>query len=107
MKNLKTKIAIALISTSILGGGLIAKAGSKHHHKSENIASLQAAPIQINKAVEIALAAISGTVKEAEFEIEDGQSIWEVELVNADKEMYELEIDANSGEILKQKRDHH
>jgi len=69
--------------------------------------TIQSAPIQLDKAVEIALATIPGVVKEAEFEIEDGKSVWEVEIVNAAKEVYELEIDANSGEILEQERDDH
>ena len=104
MKKINKIIAVTLISGGLLGGAIVAKAHSRGDYKNE-VAAVKDAPITMISAVEIALAKIPGTPKEAEFEIEDGKSIWEVEVVNADQQVYELEIDANSGEILKQKLD--
>lgn len=47
-----------------------------------------------------ALAANPGEIVEVEFEIEDNQSIWEIELVDESKQIISMEIDGITGEIL-------
>jgi len=49
--------------------------------------------------------AVPGKVFEAELELEDTLAVWQVEILNAEKQMVEIEIDANTGEILSQEID--
>ena len=106
MKNSKRKtkklIAAALISTGLIGTAFIVNADNRDM-KSNETAAITEASVTINQAVDIALAAVPGTAKEAEFEVEDGKSIWEIEIVDATQQVYKLDIDAASGEVLEQK----
>jgi len=104
MKNVNKIITATLFSGALLGTAVVANAGNRDKLIDE-VAAMNEASIKMNKAVEIALATIPGAAKEAEFEVEDGKSIWEVEVVNADKQVFEVEIDAMSGEVLKQELD--
>lgn len=103
MKHLKKIVAATLLSAGLMGTAFVAHADNKNH--SQDALAISTASVSINKAVEIALAAVPGAVTEAEFEVEDGKSIWEVEVLDVNKKMYELEIDANSGEVLKNELD--
>jgi len=97
-----------MVVTTMICGGLISTAFVAHAHKrdhSQDVQAVSTASVSINKAVEIALAAVPGSVTEAEFEVEDGKSIWEVEVLDANQQMFEIEIDATSGEVLKQELD--
>lgn len=101
MKHLNKMVVATLISAGIVGTAIFTYADNKEHRENEAIA-MNEAPVKMNQALEIALAVMPGTPKEVEFEVEGGKSIWEVEVVNADRDVYELEIDATSGEVLKQ-----
>ena len=101
MKNINKIIAATLISTGLLGASFTAQAESRGNSAKE-VAAMSEAKINMTRAVEIALEKVPGTVIEAEFEVEKGKSIWEVDVVNADKKVYEVEIDATSGEVIKQ-----
>lgn len=103
MKSLN-KIAVA----TVICGGLmstifVAQADNKSH--TEDALALSTYSISMNKALEIAVAAVPGSPIEAEFEVEDGRSIWEVEVLDAKQQKHEIEIDATSGEVLKQELD--
>lgn len=56
------------------------------------------------EAADIALKAVPGTLKEVELELEDGVLIWEVKLRDENSDKYKFEIDADTGEILKQEK---
>ncbi|MEM7730891.1 MAG: PepSY domain-containing protein [Pseudomonadota bacterium] len=52
-------------------------------------------------AIEIALAQVPGEVQETELEREDGKMVYEVEIIAAaDGKEMEVEIDAETGEVL-------
>lgn len=59
--------------------------------------------INPKEAIDIALGEFSGTVKELEFEKDDGRLIYEIEVI-AGYEEAEFKIDASTGEIVKNKR---
>ena len=52
------------------------------------------------QAIEIALMEIAGDVQETELESEDGIQVYEIEIVAEDGTEHEVEIDANTGEVL-------
>ena len=58
-------------------------------------------PLSMTRAIEAAQAQIDGGVLEAEIETEDGALIYEIDMVR-DGEVYEVTIDAQSGEVLSQ-----
>lgn len=65
------------------------------------------ASLDLQAAMALALVDVPGTVVEAELEREkDGKLIWEFEIVSAaDGARMELEIDADSGDILSKEAD--
>ncbi|WP_415716954.1 PepSY domain-containing protein [Roseibium sp.] len=52
------------------------------------------------KAIEIALAEVPGTVQETELEKEDGKQVYEIEILTANGVEMEVEIDVATGTVL-------
>ena len=52
------------------------------------------------QAIEIALLEVSGEVQEIELEKEDGEMVYEIEIVRADGQEFEVEIAAVNGAII-------
>ncbi len=61
--------------------------------------------ISIDDAMTIALEQIPGEVVKVELDTENGLLVYEVDIVTMEGLKYELEIDAQSGAIVKIKRD--
>lgn len=67
--------------------------------------SAQGGKIDLEKAKQIALDTVPGsTVYKAEYDVDDGVAVYEVEVVKGNYE-YEFKIDANTGAILEQDKD--
>lgn len=92
------KIGISVIAVMVLLA--IGVANGEDNTKAASPATPQTS-ITIEKAISLAKAAMPGRVIEAEFEEEDGKSVYEVEIVAAGGKTYELEIDAHTGKVLK------
>lgn len=58
------------------------------------------AKITFAQALEAALARVPGSVIKAELEIEDGNLLYSFEIVNAQKKIVEVEVDAGDGKVL-------
>ena len=101
MKKRNTLITAIVVASAISGGSWIAAANA-NTDKAEQAAQ---ATIAQDQAVNIALQAVPGTVIESEFESEDGVTLWEIEILDANQQVTEVEVDANTGEILSQKVD--
>lgn len=96
-------VFVGMVLVGVLAGtAYVAQAKSSESNDAEAVTQ---ASVSMNKAIEIALEQVPGNVVGAEFENDDGQALWEVEILAANKEVYELEIDAASGKVLKQKKD--
>jgi uncharacterized protein (AIM24 family) len=54
----------------------------------------------VEQAVEIALAQVPGEVQETDLEREDGMLVYEIDILTADGVEMEVEINADTGEIL-------
>jgi uncharacterized membrane protein YkoI len=98
MKQFKKITALTLISVSLLAAAFSIQADS-------DALGVTSAAITMDQAVSIALQAVPGTAAKVEFEQEDNMTLWEVEVVSSDQQVFELEIDANSGEILEKQGD--
>lgn len=97
MKKIQTIIATTLIGTAFAIGSLTAQANEE--------LLVNKASITIEQAIAIAVKTVPGTVVSAGFDKENGQLLWEVEVLTADQKVMELDIDANDGKVLKQKED--
>ncbi|NBK96683.1 MAG: peptidase [Erysipelotrichia bacterium] len=83
---MKKLLGLLLVSIMLVGCG-----------SSKNALSLE-------EAQKIALEAFDGKVTQAREEKDDGVSYYEF-IITGEKERYEIEVDANSGNILKQEKD--
>ena len=61
--------------------------------------------ISIEDAMSIALEQIPGEIVKVELDTEDGILVYEVDIMTAQGIKYEMEIDAQTGRIVKLKRD--
>ncbi|MGB0845451.1 MAG: PepSY domain-containing protein [Thiolinea sp.] len=69
---------------------------------AETAAAQQNAAITIEQAIATAEQTTGGKSGDAEFELEDGASVYEVEVTLADGSEVEVTIDAQSGAVLSQ-----
>lgn len=67
-------------------------------HSAQSVPA--AANLDMVQAIEIALKEVPGTVQETELEKEDGKQVYEIEILTADGQEMEVEIDAETGAIL-------
>lgn len=61
--------------------------------------------ISIDDAMSIALERVPGEVVKVELDTENGLLIYEVDIINMQGIKYEVEIDAQSGDVIQIKRD--
>ena len=66
----------------------------------DKMAKAKAAPIGITEAIAAANAHVPGTVLEAEFEAEENQAFWEVEIATEGGKLMEIKVDHQTGAIL-------
>lgn len=102
MKRLHT---VSLLGASVL---LLTSVGLavSHDGKKADVANLSTA-VTMEEAIKTATTQFPGKVLEAELEKEDGNAVYEIEIVNAAGETRELEIDAQSGKILSSELEDH
>lgn len=82
-----------LVLSGSLMGAVLAQAGSDTTEQVET-------QLTEAQAIEIALQNVPGEVQEIELEKEDGVMIYEIEVVKADGQEFEIEIAADSGTVL-------
>lgn len=78
--------------------GLILTAGLAGTLSAQSAA--EALGVSEEQAIELALAEVEGTVEEVELDRHRGVQYYEVEMVTADGQEVEIEINAASGEII-------
>lgn len=91
-----------LITGSVLAAILMT--GSAVGFASAQTATTPVA-VSATQAIEIALAEVPGEVQEVDLDRDDGQQVYEVEIVNADGVEMEVEVDAETGEVLEVEAD--
>ena len=96
MKNVKKIVLIALIGAAF-------SIQAKDSHSINDALAVTTATVTLEQAVSIALQTVPGRAVKAEFDNDDGQTVWEVEIVATDKQqVYELKIDATSAKVVTQ-----
>lgn len=60
----------------------------------------EATGLTMQQAIEIALLEVSGEVQEAELEKEDGMMVYEIEILDANGQEFEIEIAADTGAVI-------
>ena len=106
MKIEKKIIIPSLIALAIAAGSAAVYASQKHdQHKANELASIQDAKLSLDDAINVALQEMPGKVFEAELEADHSVAVWEIELLNSNNEVYEYEINANTGAILETEKE--
>lgn len=54
----------------------------------------------VDEAATVALNTVSGTLIEAELEMDEGRAIWEIDIVNDANQVVSVEIDGHTGQLL-------
>ena len=89
--------------TGLLVAGLSMSAFADSANKAAELEAQKNATITTEMAITIAEQLTGGKSTEAEFELEDGKAIYEVELTMDDGSEVEVEVDAETGVVLSQK----
>ncbi|ODV06666.1 MAG: hypothetical protein ABT20_12845 [Rubrivivax sp. SCN 70-15] len=108
-RNLKMSlVAIAIVLGAGVGVTLAARAAGG---ENDAVATLAQARINLVQAVDIALAQTAGRATRAELGDENGHAIYEIEVVAANNQVFDMKVDAVAGKVLssqidKADRDH-
>ena len=86
------------MNTKLISGTAIAALVLGGAVSAQSVASQTG--LNAQQAIEIALAEVAGEVIEVEKETEDGETVFEIEILTAEGVEYEIEVSAVSGEIL-------
>lgn len=89
------------------GAGVIGLAllASLVHADSIKYSEVAALEVDMTRAVAVASAAVVGNVIEAELEVEDSTSVWEIEIVDESNRVMVVEVDGLTGEVLSTEAD--
>ena len=94
------KVLIPVLAVAVLAGG-----GFTIANAQGQAALAKQAKITQDEAINAALEKVPGTVEEVELEDEKGTIVYEIELVSTDGTEHEVEVDAQTGEVLKVEAD--
>ena len=102
MKNFKELTIIITIFLAIAGISFTTYAESKDANDAVGVVD---AAVTIDQAAAAALEVIPGTVAKIAFSDDDDIAVWEIEVVDNQNITHDIEIDANSGTIIKNEVD--
>jgi len=94
-RSYQTALMAAAIFSLITGGLALGSEG-----KTEAVKALSQTTMSLEEAIGIAKAQFPGRVLDAEFEMEDGQPIYEVEIVNKEGIVREVNVNPQSRQIV-------
>lgn len=99
-----TKFVAVLLTISALGSAYAAQTAGDN--AENDAAGVKTAAVSMVDAINTALSKVPGTPAKAEFETDDtkGNTLWQVEIVS-DKGVIDIEVDATTGQIIKQAAD--
>ena len=92
-------IAFAMVITTA-----IAVTAQAEKHSSNDALATASMAIALNQAVLTALNNVPGKAVKVKFS-DDDKAVWKIEVVGSDNQVYDIEIDAINGTVVKQKMD--
>jgi len=98
----KTATLLTVISLTLTGMTVVASAEGKVENDALSVTK---ASISMEQAIKAAKQAVPGVATMAKFSTDDGKGVWEVELVDASHQTFDVDIDAGTGDVLKQEVD--
>ena len=101
MKKLN-KIIVAAVISGLMGASMMVQANSS---SDNDTLAVNTPSVTLNEAVIIAQKTVDGIPSKAEFSTDDGSAVWQVEIIDANKQIFDIEIDATSGKVLKKVTD--
>jgi len=99
---LSRKVIVPLLSVVLLGAG--ASAFAKDNEKNDAV-KVNDAKVSLQEAVSSALLLVPGKAVKAEFSNDDDNAVWEIEILSADKQVHDIEINAINKKVMKNKMD--
>lgn len=102
MKHLKKIIFVSVVVGLLTSTAFIVGAKNVEHNDA---LAIQSATVTLHEAVMTALKLVLGKAVKAAFSNDDQLAVWEVEIVSVDQQVYDLEIDANHGTVVKHSLD--
>jgi uncharacterized membrane protein YkoI len=96
-------IAALVIAVISIVGGMVWSAEKDKHNGEDNkqlVTMAMAAKITIEEAMKTALENFPGKVVEAELEKKQDKTVWEVEILTADRGIMAVYVDADSGSVI-------
>lgn len=101
----KKSVSIVAVVIGVVGvvGGMVWSAEQEKRNGLEadqDIVMAMSAKITIDEAIKTALENFPGKVIEAELEKKHGKTVWDVEILTADRGIMEIHIDAASGSVI-------
>jgi uncharacterized membrane protein YkoI len=101
MKTFYKMMAVGLVAGAVSTASLLAQADESD--KTE--ANALNVSITLEQAVGIAKHVSPGTVSQASLSNDEGHAVWEIEIINSAKKTMDVEVDANTGSIVKNQLD--
>ncbi|ODU99506.1 MAG: hypothetical protein ABT20_16785 [Rubrivivax sp. SCN 70-15] len=102
-RHLKTSLAALAI---VLGAGVgVTLAARAAGGENDAVATLAQAHVGLTQAVDIALAQTAGRATRAELGDENGHAIYEIEVVAANNQVFDMKVDAVAGKLLSSQAD--
>ncbi len=94
--------ALVVCGLVVVGGFVWSQEREKQHGEMDTqiVAMAMAATVPIDQAIKIALDNYPGRVVEAEMEKKHDRTVWEVEIVTAERRIMVVQIDAESGSVI-------
>ena len=98
------KHANRLLAALLMTGGLAGTIYAVHVNASDDVEPKMAmnAKVTLTDAIDIALENVPGMPIGVDLEYENDIMFWDVEILDDSQQVFEVEIDATSGDVLKQ-----
>ena len=96
MKSLKKITLLITLSLVVFGASVVVQAKDSDENDAM---SAKSAKVTLIQAVKVALEHIPGIAANAEFSTDEGQPLWEIEVITADNKVYDVEVNSLSGVV--------
>lgn len=97
-------VTVSLIAAQAISGDFKGSIKMGFGEKAQAVTSIEQVKISIEQAIEIAKKRVDGRVFEAELEKEYGYLVWDIDILDKNKEKHEIVVDPVTGDVLLSKK---